>query len=322
MKINLTSSLFMAIMMVGVMITLSSNSMLMMWVGLELSMISFIPMMTMEENSGSESSMKYFIIQSISSCMLILGMLCILMNFMSEYIMILSLCIKIGLAPFHGWVLSMVDGLSYFLLFILLSIMKISPIFIISFYNFNFSLFIIISLMIGSFSGLNQNSIRKLISYSSIYNLGFMFSTLHLNSVWSMYLFIYSIILMMIVMLLMNFNLNYLNQFLLNNFNFKEKMVLWTCLLSLGGMPPMLGFLNKIIIFENLMLNNNYLLLMMMILTSLLVMFYYIRISLISMMTFTLMMKWNFFLKKNYSYLMLLINLMMFPLFVLVKTVS
>nr|YP_010996492.1 NADH dehydrogenase subunit 2 [Sophonia microstaina]WPC85234.1 NADH dehydrogenase subunit 2 [Sophonia microstaina] len=321
MKINLTSFLFIVIMMVGIIITLSSNSILMMWVGLELTMISFVPMMTMEGISGGESSMKYFVVQSVSSCMLILGMLFLLMNMSNDFLMLMSLCIKVGLAPFHGWVLSMVDGLNYLLLFVLLSIMKISPIFILTFTNFNFYLMVLITLIVGSISGLNQNSIRKLMSYSSIYNLGFIFSSIYFNSIWSLYLFMYTIILMMVIFLMNNYNLNYLNQFMLNNFNFKEKMVLWVCMLSLGGMPPMLGFLNKIIIFELMMMNDEYIILMVMIFSSLLIMFFYIRISLISIMTFSLMMKWNFFLKMYSSYFFMIVNFLMFPLFILIKPI-
>uniref|UniRef100_A0AB39A589 NADH-ubiquinone oxidoreductase chain 2 n=1 Tax=Sophonia unicolor TaxID=3237925 RepID=A0AB39A589_9HEMI len=321
MKINCTIILFVFSMMVGIMVTLSSNSILMMWVGLELTMISFIPLMTVDDSSGGESSMKYFIIQSVSSCMLVMSILLMLMLMITDYMMVMSLCIKVGLAPFHSWILSMVDGLSYLMTFMLLSIMKISPIFILSFTNFNFMLLIMITLIIGSVSGLNQNSVRKLMSYSSIYNLGFVFSGVYLNSIWSVYLIVYSLILMVIIYLLMNLNVNYLNQFIFNGFNMKEKMNLWICMLSLGGMPPTLGFFNKIIIFETMIMYDEYVLLMVMLLSSLLVMFFYTRMSLISMMISSLCMKWNIYLSSNTSYMLLVLNLLMFPLFILMKSI-
>nr|WIM51126.1 NADH dehydrogenase subunit 2 [Extensus latus] len=322
MKMNSTLVLFLMTMTVGVMVTLSCNTFLMMWVGLELSLISFIPMMTMKGISGSESSIKYFIVQSASSCLLILGLLFMLMyNSSYEFLILMSLSLKVGLAPFHNWVLSMVDGLDYFLLFILLSVMKISPIFIISYMTMNFDLMILMSLLFGSISGLNQNSIRKIMAFSSIYNLGFIISSIYMNSIWMVYLILYSLVLFMLIYNFMNLSLNYLNQFIVNNFDFKTKFTLWICLLSLGGMPPMLGFLNKIIIFDFMMFNKNYLILFFMISSSLLVMFFYIRISLISLMIFNLNMKWNFFNMKMNSYNLIMINFIAFPAFILIKII-
>nr|QWC53814.1 NADH dehydrogenase subunit 2 [Concaveplana rufolineata] len=322
MKKNSTMNLFMLTMAVGVVLTLSSNNMLMLWVGLELSMISYIPMMTTEGVGGGESSIKYFIVQSVSSCMLILGMLFMLMhNLAFDYFMVISLSIKVGLAPFHSWVLSLVEGLNYTLLFILLTIMKISPIFIMSLSNFDLTLMVILTLLVGSISGLNQNSIRKMLAYSSIYNLGFIFSVVYLNSMWSVYLFMYMTVLLTVVLLMKFMNINYLNQLLLNNFDQKNKVILWICMLSMGGMPPMLGFLNKIIIFEVMVLHEYYFTLLIMILSSLMVMFFYIRISLISVINFSATFKWNFFLSGPMSYSLGIINLLLFPVFILIKSI-
>nr|YP_010996505.1 NADH dehydrogenase subunit 2 [Concaveplana hamulusa]WPC85247.1 NADH dehydrogenase subunit 2 [Concaveplana hamulusa] len=322
MKKNSTMNLFMLTMAVGVVLTLSSNNMLMLWVGLELSMISYIPMMTTEGASGGESSIKYFIVQSVSSCMLILGMLFMLMhNLAFDYFMVISLSIKVGLAPFHSWVLSLVEGLNYTLLFILLTIMKISPIFIMSLSNFDLTLMVILTLLIGSISGLNQNSIRKMLAYSSIYNLGFIFSVVYLNSMWSVYLFMYMTVLLTVILLMKFMNINYLNQLLLNNFDQKNKVILWICMLSMGGMPPMLGFLNKIIIFEVMILHEYYFTLLIMILSSLMVMFFYIRISLISVVNFSATFKWNFFLSSPMNYSLGMINLLLFPVFILIKSI-
>nr|ATD85989.1 NADH dehydrogenase subunit 2 [Sophonia linealis] len=321
MKLNLTMILFLVLMIVGVIITLSSNNFMMMWVGLELSLMSFIPVMSMNGFYSSESCIKYFLIQSISSCMFILGLLFMFMNNdLSNFLVVFSLMLKVGLAPFHLWLLSLVEGLNYFMLFILLTLMKISPLFIMSYLNFNYSFFILISLIVGSFNGLNQNSLRKLISLSSIFNMGFVISVIFFNNIWPSFMFIYTIILFTVLMSLNLLKINYLNQMMINLFGLKMKLILWLSMLSLGGLPPLLGFLNKIIVFEMLFLMESFFMLTVMILTSLLVMFFYTRICIIFMMFFSLTMKWKLVSHSNPYYYLVLFNLL-FPSAMMLKSI-
>nr|QWC53762.1 NADH dehydrogenase subunit 2 [Chudania hellerina] len=323
MKINSTLILLMTTMTVGVLVSLSSNSFMMMWIGLEISMISFVPFMTLKGLIGSESSMKYFIVQSVSSSIFMLGiMIKIMYNMNFELMISISLLIKIGMAPFHSWVLTVIEGLNYFLVFILISTMKIVPLFILSMLNFNLNLVISLSLIIGSVMGLNQISIRKLMGYSSIFNMGFLVSVIKLNSLWIMFFIIYSIMVMIILYIFYKINFNYLNQIMINEFDFKTKTSMWMCLLSMGGMPPLMGFLNKIMIFEYMFIIKNFMILFFMMTSSLMVMFYYTRISLLSLMNFSLMMKWNLNYMNSLSYFFMLSNLMLFMFFLMMKSLT
>uniref|UniRef100_A0AB39A5B9 NADH-ubiquinone oxidoreductase chain 2 n=1 Tax=Chudania sinica TaxID=3237924 RepID=A0AB39A5B9_9HEMI len=323
MKINSTLILFLTTMIMGVMVSLSSNSFMMVWVGLEISMISFIPLMTLKGFMGSESSIKYFIVQSVSSSILMFGILTKLMfSYNFEMLIYISLMIKVGLAPFHNWVLCVIEGLNYFLTILLLTLMKVVPIFLMSMLNSNFNFVVLMSIMTGSILGLNQVSIRKILGYSSIFNLGFIFSVINMNSLWINYLIIYSMMLSIVIYLFFNLNLSYLNQMIMNEFNLKTKLSIWMCMLSLGGMPPMLGFINKIMIFEYLMNYSNYLLILIMIISSLMVMFYYMRVSFFSLLGFSILMKWNLNCFNSSSWLFIMLNLMFFPIFMLFKSLT
>nr|QZR91902.1 NADH dehydrogenase subunit 2 [Mileewa rufivena] len=319
MKLNLTNMLFYYTMMMGTMISISSNNWMMMWGGLEISLMSFIPLMS-GGVMGSESSMKYFIVQSISSSMLVLAiMLTISMNMKYNYILMISLIMKMGIAPFHNWVLSIVNSLNYNLMLVLFTIMKIAPLVMLSYLNYLNNLFIVLSLIIGSCFSLNQNSIRKLLAYSSIYNMAYMLSVINMNYIWTMYLLTYSTILCMLIYMINKLKINYINQFSINEFSILIKSNLWMTMLSLGGMPPLMGFFPKLMIFQILIMKKMFILLTMMILTSLMVMFFYMRMVFMSFINYSMLMKQNLKYLSNLTFLPLIMNTSLFPILISIK---
>nr|YP_010531294.1 NADH dehydrogenase subunit 2 [Mileewa sharpa]UXX17553.1 NADH dehydrogenase subunit 2 [Mileewa sharpa] len=318
---NLTLMLFLFFMMTGIAFSVSSNNWMMVWVGLEISLMSFIPLI---DNSmvGSESSMKYFIIQGVSSSILMLSLMMMILEILNfEFILIFSLMLKMGVAPLHVWVLSIIEGLSYELMLILFTFIKIPSIMLISYLNYNLNMYILMTLIIGSLFGLNQNSFRKLLAYSSIFNMGFILSSLEFNSVWFLYLMIYLITLFILVKMINLMKINYLNQLMINSFNIKLKISLWISLLSMGGMPPMLGFVSKLMLIEFVMMKLNLIVLLTMIMTSLLVMFYYIRTIYTSFLINSLILKWNLYNSNNLSFWMMILNLFLFPTLIFVKPI-
>nr|YP_010610889.1 NADH dehydrogenase subunit 2 [Podulmorinus opacus]WAP91710.1 NADH dehydrogenase subunit 2 [Podulmorinus opacus] len=321
MFMNSTIILFYSNMLLGVMFSLSSNNWMMVWVGLEISLMSFIPLMISNLAVSSECSMKYFIVQSMSSSLFILGVVFMLMgvNINYEMIIVLSMMMKMGVAPFHMWLLSMIEGLNYMILFNMFTVMKIVPMMIIINMNLDLSLIIILTLIVGSVFGLNQNSVRKILAYSSVFNMGFMLYSIKNLSLWLLYFVIYSLNLFMLTWILMLNNVNYLNQLIINKVELKSKISIWVLMLSSGGMPPMMGFMGKLIVIELSILFNDWLISLLMILTSLLVMFYYNRLCFIVMSISSLMTKWKisfiFWLNLN----IMVVNLMSLPILILVK---
>nr|QFI35933.1 NADH dehydrogenase subunit 2 [Mileewa albovittata] len=319
MKFNSTFILMYYMLTVGVLLSISSNNWMMMWSGLEISLMSFIPLMS-GGVTGSESSMKYFIIQSISSTMLILAiMMMISTNFNFKYILMISLIIKMGIAPFHNWVLSIINSLEFSLMFLLLTIMKISPLVMISYLNYCNDLIIMLSLLVGSIFSLNQNSIRKLLAYSSIYNMSYILSSINMNSVWIMYLLMYSLILLLMIETMKKLKINYINQFMINNYSMITNMNIWITVLSMGGMPPLLGFFPKFIIFQMMILKKSFMMLLMMILTSLLVMFFYMRMVFLSFISYSTMMKQSLMNMHKFMMWSMIINFNSFTILITFK---
>lgn len=303
--------------------SLISNNWILIWCGLEIILICFIPIILNKNFNSSECCLKYFIIQRVRSSILILSIILILINinFNIGIILNISLIIKIGVAPFHIWVLNVVEGLDFNFLFVLLTLIKLPPLCILSYVSLYLIPFIFLTLILGSILGLNQRSSRKIIGYSSIFNIGFILSCVFFNHIWLFYLFFYSVIIYLLIYILINLNLNYINQFIVNDFNPFSKFILFLRLLSIGGIPPLIGFIIKLIVLELMLFINFYLVRFIIIVFSLLIIFIYIRITFLSIIIYGYISKltlnlniYNFIwiLLLNITILILIINVKLF----------
>nr|YP_009694384.1 NADH dehydrogenase subunit 2 [Pterostichus niger]QEI26044.1 NADH dehydrogenase subunit 2 [Pterostichus niger] len=291
---NMYKLMFMMTLISGTMISISSYSWMGTWMGLEINLLSFIPLLKDKNNPYStESSIKYFIVQALASTMFLFSILMIMIttNMISDIkntnlflIMMInsSFLLKMGAAPFHFWFPEIIEGMNWINSLILMTWQKIAPMMLLS-YTIKFSnyiIFIIImSTLVGSISGLNQISLRKIMAYSSINHLGWMLSSfLNSEMIWLIYFLLYSFILITLITILNMFKIFYLKQmYTFMNKNILIKFSLMLNLLSLGGLPPFLGFLPKWIIIQYL--SNNYMyLLLFMIMMTLITLFFYLRI--------------------------------------------
>nr|YP_011004677.1 NADH dehydrogenase subunit 2 [Yunleon longicorpus]WPT28317.1 NADH dehydrogenase subunit 2 [Yunleon longicorpus] len=302
---NLTNFMFLMILMMGSIIAISSNSWLGAWMGLEINLLSFIPLLSNLKNlTATESSMKYFIVQALASTTLlfVVLMLCFNPSFSYEYnnylniILNSALLMKMGAAPFHSWFPEVMEGLSWIMSFILMTWQKIAPMLLISYCLFyEFIYFIIIaSIFIGSVGGFNQTNLRSLMAYSSINHLGWMLSSLLISlTYWTIYFIFYTILSLSIIYMFFYFNIFYFSQIFshLNNFPV-IKFSMFCNFLSLGGLPPFTGFLPKWIIIQNLSMSYMSLVSIMVVLT-LITLFFYIRLTYSAFMMYTTQPIWN-----------------------------
>nr|AXS65511.1 NADH dehydrogenase subunit 2 [Cucujoidea sp. 44 KM-2017] len=284
--------LFFTTMIMGTTLAVSSYSWMSMWIGLEINLLSIIPLMNNNNSMSSESSIKYFLSQAMASMILLFSLILIMNineimnNFMlSNMFMMMnaSFFMKMGAAPLHFWFPEIMEGLSWMNNLILMTWQKIAPM-ILVYYNMkiNFMIMIIIfSTIVGSIMGLNQISMRKIMAYSSINHISWMLASL-LNSlhIWTHYFLIYSIITVNLIMIFNKFNIFMLKQ-LLSSLNSKNLVKLFFIMnfMSLGGLPPFLGFYPKWITINNLLNNNFYLITMLMILFTLITLYFYLRVT-------------------------------------------
>nr|YP_009434362.1 NADH dehydrogenase subunit 2 [Athetis lepigone]ATE89005.1 NADH dehydrogenase subunit 2 [Athetis lepigone]ATE89018.1 NADH dehydrogenase subunit 2 [Athetis lepigone]ATE89031.1 NADH dehydrogenase subunit 2 [Athetis lepigone]ATE89044.1 NADH dehydrogenase subunit 2 [Athetis lepigone]ATE89057.1 NADH dehydrogenase subunit 2 [Athetis lepigone] len=309
---NSNKMFFLFILFFSTLISISSNSWFGCWIGLEINLLSFIPLISNSNNLlASEASLKYFLTQSIASInflFIILIKMIFMKNFeMNNFISIMmnsSMLMKMGSAPFHFWFPNIIEGLSWFNSFILMTWQKITPLIILSYYlNKNFIIIIILmNIIIGAIGGLNQTSLRKLMAFSSINNLGWMISSIMISeTLWFFYIFMYSFMISIMCFLFYMLNMFFINQLFINNMNFFIKINLLINFLSLGGLPPFIGFFPKWIIINFLINNNFYLMTFIFISMSLIMLFFYIRISYSAFMFNYLKMKWfKIYIKNNY----------------------
>nr|UPX88577.1 NADH dehydrogenase subunit 2 [Panorpa communis] len=314
MFLNPSKILFLMILISGTLITISSNSWFGAWMGLEINLLSFIPLMSNSNNlMSTESSLKYFLTQALASSTLLFSVILLNQNnffvfffpennFIINLMINSSLLLKMGAAPFHFWFPGVMEGLNWINTFILMTWQKIAPLMLISYCWEKSIIFIIIimSVLIGSLGGLNQTSLRKLMAYSSINHIGWMLSALIIgeNSFY-LYFILYSFLSLSIISMFNSFKMFHMNQmFSLSNPPI-IKFCLMISLLSLGGLPPFLGFLPKWIIIQNLIESNQIFLITIMVIMTLITLYFYLRITYSSFMMANSELKWVFNLNQN-----------------------
>nr|BAD52094.1 NADH dehydrogenase subunit 2 [Watasenia scintillans] len=325
--------LFIMIMILGTLLTLSSSHWLTMWMGLELNLMGFLPLMNIKGKTlEAESSMKYFIVQSLSSSVLIMASVIMYSTTLSWYsvfsdtftsmLIILSLTLKLGGAPLHFWLPSITKKMAWMTLFLLLTWQKLAPLLMMSLINSNLWTIMLISIMstiVGSIMALNQTNIQLIITYSSISHLGWMISSITLNSSISLiYFFNYIIISIPLLNTLSQSSGDHL--FTLSQKNYSNNLMIVSLILSLAGLPPLLGFMSKFMVLLSLMQNNMIILTMTLFLGTLISLYFYLNMSLMtvikSYMTFNskkMKKKYNIILSIN-----ILSSLILFPLATLI----
>nr|YP_010478398.1 NADH dehydrogenase subunit 2 [Nesophrosyne maritima]UVI59842.1 NADH dehydrogenase subunit 2 [Nesophrosyne maritima] len=319
MNFNSTSVLLVNTMMIGVIMVNSSNNWISMWMGLELVLMSFIPLMQNKNLLSAEAMIKYFIVQSIASTMFLFSVTIMLVGDsmimgLNKIILTTSMLIKLGSAPFHSWVLMVLEPLSLLPLMTMLTVMKLPPLIIMHQINTNLlTIPILLGMIISSVSCLNQTSVRSTLGYSSIYNVSLMLTIISSMMETMMFLTMYTLMMILLSLNINNMKINFVNQIVNNNFNSWIKLTLWINMLSMAGFPPLMGFFMKMMVMQNAIQENQFLILLILVLTSMLVMLFYMRLTFTSILTFNSFKKWGL-LSKSINQWMFMVNSLMAPI--------
>lgn len=296
--------------MIGTILTFSSTSWFGAWIGLEINLLSFIPLMINNKNIlSSEAALKYFLTQALASAILLIRVILFYIIYqisdfyLLKYANILissSLLIKRGAAPFHFWFPRVIEGLTWINSLLLITWQKLAPLILFSYtLNDSFFLFavVIFCIFFGAIGGLNQTSLRKLMAFSSINHLGWIIIRIIVNeNIWLNYFFFYSFLSLTIIFLFNNFkifNINQIFYLFFNNANLK--LLIFLNFLSLGGLPPFLGFFPKWMVIEALVSINLYFILFLIVSFTLITLFFYIRICYSAFILNNFENKWNNF---------------------------
>nr|UMB89173.1 NADH dehydrogenase subunit 2 [Coptodryas elegans] len=291
--------LFYLTLIMGTLISISSMSWFYSWMGLEINLLSFIPLMKTTNNKySSESITKYFMTQAMASFIMLFSIIMYTnskefnfeLNNMSSMMMSSAIFMKMGAAPLHFWLPEVASGISWNSNFILLTWQKIAPMILLSYLNMIPNLmmmFIIISSITGSLMGLNQTCLRKILAYSSINHISWMLASMMCSmNTWLVYFLIYSLTNLAIINSFNLWKTMFISQ--INNIkNSSSKMIFMLNFLSLGGLPPFTGFIPKWITINQLTNQSLYFLTTMLITFTLITLFFYLRISMSSLLLYS-----------------------------------
>nr|AAX94268.1 NADH dehydrogenase subunit 2 [Anolis smaragdinus]AAX94269.1 NADH dehydrogenase subunit 2 [Anolis smaragdinus] len=303
----------------GTIITMTSYHWLMAWVGLEMNTLAIIPIIsTMHHPRSTEAATKYFLTQAAASALILfssmtnawsLGSWDITQTLAppSHILLTMALAMKLGLAPVHFWLPEVIQGSTMTTAFIITTWQKLAPMSLIFLTMNNLSTTILLlmgllSSLIGGWGGLNQTQTRKIMAYSSIAHLGWMAA---ISSIMT------NILIMNLLIYLIMTTSMFLSLIISKSKTIQNTTSTWTLsptltiimmlsLLSLGGLPPLTGFLPKWLIMEELILQDFNLLTTMMALSSLLSLFFYLRLTYMTTLTLSpnttqTKFKWRFY---------------------------
>jgi NADH-ubiquinone oxidoreductase chain 2 len=244
---------------------------------------------------STEAALKYFLTQALASSILLFGVLYLgvrsqltfsasLQTASLNTLLASTLLLKMGAAPFHFWFPGVMEGLRWTNGLILITWQKVAPIMLIS-YLLTCGLFsytiILFSAIAGSLGGFNQTSLRKIMAYSSINHLGWILAATLLGmNYWLTYFGFYVFLSLAIILIFNSYQISHVNQiFCLPLSNHTLKLALFCNLLSLGGLPPFLGFLPKWIIIQGIVQAGMTPLITIIVLLTLITLFFYIRMG-------------------------------------------
>nr|QPF21021.1 NADH dehydrogenase subunit 2 [Nothobranchius lucius] len=279
----------------GTAITMMSTHWLLAWMGLEINTLAIIPMMIKHHHPRAvEATTKYFLIQATAAATLLFAST---MNawFTGVWeisqtahplpltMITVALSLKLGLAPLHAWLPDIMQGLDLKIGLILATWQKFAPLSLLLQVNNGTlaTLFGLTSVILGGWGGLNQTQLRKILAYSSIAHLGWIFLVMQLCPSLSL--------MALLIYVIMTFSL--FSTFILNKTtNINSLSISWMktpiltaltplILLSLGGLPPLTGFLSKWVILNELAKQNLNMLATAAALSALLSLYFYLRLS-------------------------------------------
>ena len=199
----------------GFLLMVDSENFIMLFIGLEIGSISLYALAGLNRGDqlSNEASLKYFLLGSLASCILIYGIALVyvslsisgvyetsiaisfigpengpITSLIGLIFIIVGLLFKVAAAPFQAWAPDVYQGsptgyvgymasvakVSSFIVLARLSAVSLT--FIIDKFNLFFTAVIILSVLLGALFATNQSDLKRLIAYSGVIQSGFILS--------------------------------------------------------------------------------------------------------------------------------------------------
>nr|AAL60107.1 NADH dehydrogenase subunit 2 [Draco haematopogon] len=295
MPVPATLMLFLSITM-GTIITISSHHWLTAWAGLELNTLAILPVISKTKHPRAiEAATKYFLTQAVASCLLLASSMMNawqtgswdilqMTNKLASVTMTLALVMKAGAVPLHFWLPEVMQGSTLYTTMLISTWQKVAPMALLYSMSNHMQPTITITLGVlsttfGGWAGINQTQLRKMMAYSSITNLGWAL----IIAPFEPDMFAISILVYILMMMPTFPLLTMLATKTLQNLSTSwttsptGATLLMTLLLSIAGLPPLTGFLPKLLILNELVMQNLTPIAALTAMTSLLNLVFYLR---------------------------------------------
>nr|YP_008144564.1 NADH dehydrogenase subunit 2 [Glyptothorax trilineatus]AFH37656.1 NADH dehydrogenase subunit 2 [Glyptothorax trilineatus] len=281
----------------GTTLTFMTSHWLLAWMGLEINTLAILPLMAQHHHPRAvEATTKYFLAQAAAAATILFAstinawttgewnIFC-LSNPVAITLITMALALKVGLAPTHFWMPPVMQGLDLTTGLIMATWQKLAP----------FALIIqmaplaqpqlittlaLLSVILGGWGGLNQTQLRKIMAYSSIAHLGWMIMIAQFKPQLTMLALLTYII--MTAATFLTFKLMSTTKISTLAMSWSKTPAITAtaalALLSLGGLPPLTGFMPKWLILQELTSQNLPLTATIMALSALLSLYFYLRL--------------------------------------------
>lgn len=285
----------------GALVLCSASHMLTLYLGLELLALSSYALVALDRDSkiSSEAAMKYFVLGAIASGLLLYGISILYgltgalglteintaiapmlgeadkvaaLTFGLVFVLI-GLAFKFGAVPFHMWLPDVYQGAPTPVTLFIASIPKLAaigmalrllPMGLANLYSHWQEILAVLaaaSLVLGNFAAIAQSNIKRMLAYSTISHVGFMFLGLLNGSAIGMsaalfYGLVYSLMTaaafgLLLVMSRQGVEINEIEDF--RGLNKRSPLFAFLMLLtmaSLAGFPPLVGFFGKLLVLQ------------------------------------------------------------------------
>ncbi len=197
--------------LLGIMLLVSANSLVMIYLGLELTSLSTYALVAYDRDSsrGSEAAMKYFVLGSMASGMLLYGMSMIygatgslnldtigaavssgkrddLILVFGLVFLVVGLAFKLGVVPFHMWIPDVYEGAPAGVTLFIAAVPKMAA-FAMAFrllqtglgelhadWQQMLAVLSVLSIVLGNVAAIAQTNIKRMLAYSAISHMGFI----------------------------------------------------------------------------------------------------------------------------------------------------
>nr|ATQ63780.1 NADH dehydrogenase subunit 2 [Gehyra nana]ATQ63781.1 NADH dehydrogenase subunit 2 [Gehyra nana]ATQ63782.1 NADH dehydrogenase subunit 2 [Gehyra nana]ATQ63783.1 NADH dehydrogenase subunit 2 [Gehyra nana] len=278
-------------------ITMASHHWILAWLGLELNTLSILPIiMKPAHPRATEATMKYFLIQTLAAALILFAST---MNawqtglwditnstHTTTTIITMAILLKLGTAPVHLWYPEVLQGTTLNTALLISTWQKLAPLSLLYMVHSNLPnnlllLTGLLSALLGGWAGLNQTQTRKIMAHSSIAHMGWIM--IALNTAPEL-----TTLTMLTYMVMTTAMFSSLNSTTTKTIT--DMGIAWSSsptattltlltLTSLGGLPPLTGFLPKLLILNELTMKPLLPMATTLALASLPSLFFYIRMA-------------------------------------------